>query len=281
VITEVLHLKKKKRNLFIQTGVLLLILIMLLFFLSYLFNPHDPLKVSTGERLQSPSMEHLLGTDQLGRDILARLTEGALYTLGISVLSIFVSLLIGLPVGVLSGYFGKKIDQLFMRVIDTFVAFPDFLLAIAITGLLGPGIWNVMIAIISVKWVGYARLTRSIVLTEKHKDYITMSAFSGSSVWKIMTLHLFKHILPQVIVLASLDIGKIILLISSLSYIGLGAQPPLPEWGAMLNEGRLYFQTSPSLIIFPGLAIMLVVMAFNLIGDGLRDKLDVQSNRKE
>ncbi|MGM7700498.1 nickel transporter permease [Pseudalkalibacillus sp. Hm43] len=263
-----------KWNPFVLTGGFLLIMIVGIILGIPLWTEHDPYTVNTGERLLPSSLEHPLGTDQLGRDILARIAEGATYTLGISFVAILVSLLIGLPLGMISGFLGKKMDQVLMRIIDSFVAFPDFLVAIVITALLGPGIWNVLMAIVFVKWVGYARLARGIVLTEKHKDYITISKLSGSSVWKTITLHLSRHVLAPTIVLATLDMGKVILLISSLSYIGLGAQPPIPEWGTMLNEGRLYFHASPSLIIFPGLAIMLVVMAFNLIGDGIRDQLD-------
>jgi peptide/nickel transport system permease protein len=169
------------------------------------------------------------------------------------------------------------LDTVFMRIADGILALPEFILAIAIAGFLGPSLTNLMISIVFVKWIAYTRVVRSIVITERNKDYVLAAKVGGSSNWKIIRRHMFPQIVSPVLVLATLDIGKVILTISSLSYLGLGAQPPAPEWGAMLNDGRPYFQSAPELMIYPGLAIFFVVLAFNLMGEGLRDKWDVKS----
>ncbi|WP_414625807.1 nickel transporter permease [Brevibacillus thermoruber] len=240
--------------------------------------PHDPLTANMAERLQPPSWEYPLGTDHFGRCMFSRLVAGAQTTLGITALAIVSVMLIGVPLGLAAGYAGGRIDAVVMRLVDGAQALPEFLLAIAITGFLGPGLTNLMISIVLVKWMGYARVVRSIVLSEREKEYVLAARAAGSGAWTILWRHLLPQVFSPVIVLAALDTGKIILTISALSYLGLGAQPPTPEWGAMLNDGRPYFQTVPELMIDPGLAIMLVVIACNLIGEGLRDILDVRSD---
>lgn len=240
--------------------------------------PHDPLTANMAERLQPPSWEYPLGTDHFGRCMFSRLVAGAQTTLGITALAIVSVMLIGVPLGLAAGYAGGRIDAVVMRLVDGAQALPEFLLAIAITGFLGPGLTNLMISIVLVKWMGYARVVRSIVLSEREKEYVLAARAAGSGAWTILWRHLLPQVFSPVIVLAALDTGKIILTISALSYLGLGAQPPTPEWGAMLNDGRPYFQTVPDLMIYPGLAIMLVVISCNLIGEGLRDILDVRSD---
>lgn len=237
---------------------------------------HDPLLVNLAERLLPASLEHPLGTDHLGRDVLTRLLLGTKLTVGYGLLALLVAVIIGVPFGVISGYKGGLIDRIFMRIADAFLSFPDTIVAIVLSGLLGPGIENLLLAIVVVKWVNYARLVRSTVITERQKDYVTVAKINGVSSFRIMRKHLFPHLIGNVLVLASLDLGKIILLISSLSYIGLGAQPPAPEWGAMLNDARPYFQSNLFLMIYPGLAIGFVVLLSNLFGDYLRDKFDVK-----
>ncbi|TWT27062.1 nickel transporter permease [Planomicrobium sp. CPCC 101110] len=243
---------------------------------TFLVLNHDPSFVNLNERLLPMSMEHPLGTDHLGRDVLTRILLGSRLTVGYGLLALLMAVAIGVPCGILAGFKGGFLDRFFMRIADAFQSFPDTIVAIVLSGLLGPGIENLLIAIVLVKWVNYARLVRSIVISERHKDYITMAKVNGLSPWRIMSKHLFPHIIGHVLVLASLDLGKIILLISSLSYIGLGAQPPAPEWGAMLNDSRPYFQSVPSLMVFPGLAIVFVVLLTNLLGDYLRDTFDVK-----
>lgn len=213
----------------------------------------------------------------MGRDVFSRLLAGAQITIGTSILVLFISLCIGVPIGLLSGYLGGRIDRFFMRIVDAFIAFPDYIAAIILSGLFGPGMFNLILAIVFVKWVGYARLARSTVLSEKQKDYILMAKVNGLHSIQIIRRHMIPHVIGNVLVLATLDIGKIILMIASLSYIGLGAQPPTPEWGAMLNEGKAYFYNAPQLMIIPGLAIMAIVLMFNILGDFLRDRFDFKN----
>lgn len=241
-----------------------------------LFLKHDPSFVNLNERLHPASWQHPFGTDHLGRDVLTRILLGFQLTVGYGFLALVLAVAIGVPLGVIAGFKGGVIDRLLMRIADAFLAFPDTVVAIVLSGLLGAGIENLLLAIVLVKWVNYARLARSTVVTERQKDYITMAKINGLSEWRIMGKHLFPHLIGHILVLASLDLGKIILLISSLSYIGLGAQPPAPEWGAMLNEARPYFQSVPALMIYPGLAIVTVVLFSNVLGDYLRDKFDVK-----
>jgi peptide/nickel transport system permease protein len=209
---------------------------------TFLFLRHDPILTNLDGRLQGMSFQHPLGTDQLGRDVLTRLLLGGQQTIGFSLLALGVALFIGIPCGLISGYKRGIVDKIFMRIADAFLSFPDTIVAIVLSGLLGPGIGNLVLAIVFVKWVSYARLVRSTVLSESQKEYILIARINGLSSRKIMRKHLFPHIVGHVLVLASLDLGKIILLISAFSYIGLGVQPPTPEWGAMLNDSRSYFQ---------------------------------------
>ncbi|TDQ34599.1 nickel transporter permease [Aureibacillus halotolerans] len=257
-----------------------LVLLAALFAYTFLYLKHDPYLTDMSVRLQGMSLMHPLGTDHLGRDVLTRLLLGTKLTLGYSALALGIAVVIGVPFGLFAGYMGGLIDRVFMRIADGFLAFPDTIVAIVLSGLLGPGIGNLVIAIVVVKWVNYARLVRSTVMSESQKEYVTMARINGMTPGRIMRKHLFPHLIGHVLVLASLDLGKIILLISALSYIGLGAQPPAPEWGAMLNESRPYFQSSPELMFFPGLAIVLVVLLSNLIGDDLRDRFDVKREER-
>ncbi|MFB1097262.1 nickel transporter permease [Terribacillus sp. JSM ZJ617] len=266
--------KIKKTKVWLISALLLLLIAVVSY--TFLYLKHDATMTDVGNRLASPSWEHPMGTDHLGRDVLTRLLLGFRLTVGYSVIALAAAVIIGVPFGLLAGLKGGWVDRLFMRIADGFLAFPDTVIAIVLSGLLGPGIGNLLFAIVLVKWVNYARMVRSTVLTEVQKDYITIARINGLSTFTIMRKHLMPHIIGNVLVLASLDFGKIILLISSLSYIGLGAQPPTPEWGAMLNESRPYFQANPEMMIYPGLAIVAVVLVANILGDYLRDKFDVK-----
>lgn len=248
---------------------------------AFIYLRHDPTLTNLDGRLQGMSLQHPLGTDQLGRDVLTRLLLGSQQTIGYSLLALMVALIIGIPLGLFSGYKRGLVDRVFMRIADGFLAFPDTIVAIVLSGILGPGISNLVLAIVMVKWVSYARLVRSTVLSESQKDYVLIARTNGLSSSKIMRKHLFPHIIGHVLVLASLDLGKIILLISAFSYIGLGAHPPIPEWGAMLNDSRPYFQSRPELMIYPGLAIVLVVLLTNMLGDYLRDHFDVKKEVRQ
>ena len=241
----------------------------------------DPNYVDLSNRLQSPGIEHWFGTDQLGRDVFSRILNGGQTTVGISMLALFLSILIGVPFGLFSGYWGGRTDWALMRIVDSFMALPDYVVAIIISGLLGPGFFNLLLAIVIVKWVVYTRLARSIVFQEKSKDYLMVSKVSGASTWQILTRHLIPHVLGPILALATLDIGKVILLVASLSFIGLGVRPPSPEWGAMLNEGKAYFMQAEYLMMIPGVAIFLVVLVANWLGNEWVAKYDLSQTREE
>ncbi|GGN94077.1 nickel transporter permease [Saccharibacillus kuerlensis] len=268
--------KSKKHSWQAIIAALFIVLVAAASLYTFMYLKHDPTLTDLRGRLQEGSTLHPLGTDHLGRDVLTRLLLGGIQTIGYSLLALSTALIIGIPFGLIAGYKRGWTDRIFMRIADGFLAFPDTIVAIVLSGLLGAGIGNLVLAIVIVKWVSYARLVRSTVLSESQKDYIRIARTNGLSDARIMTKHLLPHIAGHVLVLASLDLGKIILLISSLSYIGLGAQPPTPEWGAMLNDSRPYFQSRPELMVYPGLAIVSIVLLANMLGDYLRDRFDVK-----
>ncbi|MBH5316994.1 ABC transporter permease subunit [Paenibacillus sp. GSMTC-2017] len=263
----------------VTIGMFILAVIVLMMLTGSWLVANDPLAIDLGRRLAPPSFSYPLGTDHLGRCLFSRLVVGARTTIGITMLTLMIVVFVGIPLGMLSGYLGGRFDSIMMRFLDGASALPEFVVAIAIAGFLGPSLTNLMFAIVWVKWIGYARVARGIVLAERKKDYILAARAAGSNVWNILILHLVKKIIPPILVIGSLDIGKIIMIIAMMSYVGLGAQPPAPEWGAMLNEGRTFFQSHPQLILYPGLAIFIVVIACNLIGEGLRDHLDVKNSK--
>ena len=243
--------------------------------------PQDPNLTATADKLQGPSTAHWLGTDDLGRDVFSRILTGGLTTVGLSAMALGISILIGVPLGLLSGYLGGRTDWALMRVVDIFLALPEYIVAMIITGLMGQGFGNLLLAILIIKWVGYTRLARSVVMQEKAKDYLMVSTISGASTVSIMRRHLLPHIVGPVMALATVDIGKVILLVASLSYLGLGVQLPSAEWGAMLNEAQMFFTQAPHLMLAPGLAIFLVVCAANWLGDQLQSLYAISGERKE
>ena len=238
--------------------------------------PKDPLNAVMTKPLHSPDNENLLGTDILGRDILSRIIYGTRYSLFMTLVLVGTVFTLGTILGLLAGYFGGIVDTLIMRLADMMVSFPGIILAIAIAGLLGPSMTNAIIAISSVTWPKYARLSRSMVLKIKKELYVEAAKLTGSKDKDI----LFKYILPNMITLmlvtAISDIGALMLEISALSFLGFGAQPPIPEWGAMLNEGRTYLAKAPWLMLYPGMAIVIVVVVFNMLGDNIKDLIDIK-----
>ena len=241
--------------------------------------PHDPTAVDARAILAAPSGEHWLGTDNLGRDIFSRLVYGARWSLGAAAAAAAAIVLVGITVGVISGYVGGLLDDVAMRIVDVLLAFPSLVLALAIVGTLGPSLRNVMIGMVAVWWVDYARVMRGLTLGVRGREYVIAAQCAGASSSHIIVRHILPNVIPSVLVLATLELGGLILAISGLSFLGLGAQPPTPEWGTMLNDGRPFFQRAPQLMIYPGLAITLVVVGCNLLGDGLRDVLDPRLKR--
>lgn len=236
--------------------------------------PHDPTEVNATAILSSSTSTYWLGTDNLGRDTFSRLLYGARWTLGAALAATLVIVTIGVAVGVTAGYFGGVVDDILMRIVDVLLAFPSLVLALAIVGMLGPSLVNVMIGMVAVWWVDYARIIRGLAMSLRNRDYIASAHCIGCSNHHVIVRHLLPNVIPSIVVLATLELGALMLAISGLSFLGLGAQPPTPEWGSMLNAGRLYFLSAPQLMIYPGLAITISVLGFNLLGDGLRDVLD-------
>jgi peptide/nickel transport system permease protein len=235
---------------------------------------NNPTEVNMKNRLISPNEKHPMGTDQLGRDVLSRIVYGGRVSIAATTIATFMIMILGLTIGVIAGYFGGIIDQTIMRIVDILLAFPNLILTIAIAGILGPSLMNLIIAMSATGWVGYSRIVRGSVLSVKETEFIEAARAMGCSNSYIITRHVIPNIISPVIVIAAISMGHTILMITGLSFLGLGAQPPTPEWGAMLNDGRSYLTTAPHLMIFPGLMIMVVVLAFNFVGDALRDVLD-------
>jgi ABC-type dipeptide/oligopeptide/nickel transport system permease subunit len=236
--------------------------------------PHDPHDQDVVNRYAPPSSEHLLGTDNLGRDNLSRLMYGARVSL-FSALAVGVAiLLIGISVGLLSGFVGGFIDGLLMRIIDVLLAFPSLLLALAITGMLGPGLFHLLIGMTAVWWTEYARVMRGLVLSMKERPFVESARALGLPAHRVALRHILPNIVSPVVVLGTLRTGQLLLALSALSFLGLGVQPPTAEWGAMLSEGQNYLASAPQLMLYPGVAITISALGFNLLGDGLRDVLD-------
>jgi peptide/nickel transport system permease protein len=239
-----------------------------------LIAPYDPTKASPSEAFGAPSRQHLLGTDYIGRDILSQLMFGARISLRMGVISVAIGGALGSIVGLLSGFYAHIVDAVIMRLVDMMLAFPGMILALSIVSVLGPSLTNVMIAVGLSLVPVFARLVRGLVLSEKEKVYIEAARAIGTPGRRIAFLHIFPNVLAPIIVVATLNIGNAIIAAAALSFLGLGAQPPTPEWGAMLAGGRNYLRDAWWMSTFPGLAIFVTVLAINMVGDGLRDALD-------
>jgi peptide/nickel transport system permease protein len=243
--------------------------------------PYDPLVQDLGSRLRPPSSEHWLGTDSLGRDIASRILYGARISLIIGVVVVTAAGLVGTAIGLVAGYAGGLVDELLMRLTEVFLAFPALILAMAIAGALGPSLTNAIIAIAAVTWAVYARLVRGQILSLRRREFVEAARAMGASSTRIVVRHLLPNALAPLMIQASFDLGSSIIAAAGLSFIGFGAQPPTPEWGVMISEGRNYISTQPWLSLFPGLAILLAVGSFNLLGDGLRDAFDPRLSRAD
>ncbi|WP_226666335.1 nickel ABC transporter permease subunit NikC [Metabacillus litoralis] len=238
--------------------------------------PNDPIAVNLALKLQPPSWDYPLGTDHLGRCTLSRILYGARISLGFAMLIFISSIVIGLIVGTFSGYKGGLIDHLLMRFCDGVMAFPSLILILGLVGIFGPGLKQVIVAIMLVQWVYYARMFRGMVLSLKEQNFIAAAKISGSSGWKIIRKHIVPNVLPPLAVMGTLEMGWAIMDISAMSFLGLGVQAPTPEWGAMIHEGKTYIRTNPELMIYPGLIIMIVIVTFNLLGEALLERYGVK-----
>lgn len=253
-----------------QVGAAIVLLFLLTGLLAPWIAPADPLQIHMEHKLSLPSLEYPLGTDHLGRCVLSRLIYGVRTSLYYSLIALAAVFSISVPIGLLAGYAGGKVDHFIMRIIDILLAFPSLILSLAITAMLGPSMQNLLIAFVAVWWTGYARVIRGMVLQIKESDYIMAARAAGTSHLQIVFRHILLNTARPILVLASMEVGTMILSIAGLSFLGLGAQPPTPEWGIMLNDSRPYIQTAPRLLLFPGLTIMFAVLGFNLLGEGLK-----------
>ena len=267
-------IKGFKENKAFRVTSLLVLLLILITVLAPVIAPYNPLEAVMRDANAAPSAAHLFGTDKLGRDVLSRILYGASYSLTSVLFLVFLIFVVGTFLGVIAGYFGGIVDTVIMRFADMMISFPGVILAIAIAGLLGGSLVNAMIAMLCVTWTKYARLSRSMVLKIKKRDFVDAAIVSGGSSTHILWVHILPNILPLMVITAAADIGAMMMELAGLSFLGFGSQPPAPEWGLMLNEGRQQLQTAPWLMIFPGLAIFITVVVFNLWGDSLRDVLD-------
>lgn len=236
--------------------------------------PHDPLEMELTKKFMPISMEYPMGTDNMGRCIFSRIVHGIRPTIGFSLIACAISSTFGIFIGMLSGFKGGKIDMIIMRLCDVLYSFPSLVLTLVIVSFLGPGIKNIIIAMISVQWIWYARVSRNLTIRERELSYVACSKLVGSSNIKILIKSILPNIFPQVLAIITIDFGHTILAVSGFSFLGLGVKAPLPEWGMMINDGRSFMHSSPMLMFWPGIMILLVVLSTNIIGDKLRDTLE-------
>ena len=276
-VVLLLRLVRRRTALF---GLVVVAVVVLAALLAPLVSPFDPLAQDIGQRLKEPGWQdasgrvHPLGTDHLGRDILARIIHGSRIALLVGLAAVLISGVLGMLIGLVAGYFGGKVDDVLMRLADVQLAFPFILLAIAVIGVLGPSLRNIIIVIGVSSWVVYARVVRGEVLSIREREFVHAAVALGSRDWRILGRHVLPNAFTPWLVVATLDMARVIVIESALSFLGLGVQPPTPTWGGMLADGRVYLSTAWWLATFPGLAILITVLGINLFGDGLRDTLD-------
>lgn len=269
--------KKKivnRKNYILYIGAFLSVFVLLVTVFGPIFEPYNPTKMELSQKFIAPCREFIFGTDHLGRDIFSRVIEGARVSLVIAGCVVLFSAVLGVVLGMISGYVGGAVDMIVMRVVDALLAFPTIIFALALSTMMGTGQMNLIIAITCIQWTRYARIARGETLMLKNAEYVEAARSIGNNTAQILAKYIFPNVVSKIIILASLDIGTIILYCASLSFLGLGAQPPSPDWGVMISEGKDYIQYAPWLTLFPGLAIAVSALAFNMLGDGLRDLLD-------
>ncbi|MFA3799391.1 nickel transporter permease [Leptotrichia hongkongensis] len=269
-------LRLKRKNIQLAVFLTLAIIVVLIAIFAPVIVPKNPFKM-IAPSLRRPSRQYIFGTDHLGRDLFSRIIYGSRYSIFMTLVLVFIVFFIGTVLGVVAGYFGGIIDTVIMRFGDMMIAFPGLIFAIAIAGLLNPSPKNSVIAIAAVTWTKYARLARSMVLKIKQELYIKAAKLTGSKDYSVIFKYIIPNMITTMIVTAVSDIGTLMLEIAALSFLGFGAQPPIPEWGAMLNEGRTTLSSAPWMMMYPGLAIVIVVTIFNMLGDAARDLIDIKS----
>lgn len=266
------------RNPLALVGIALIVLFIVCALVGPTIAPRDPASIDLAVRLQSPSVQHLFGTDELGRDICSRILYGARISMLVGLSVVGGSLLLGIFVGSVAGYYGGRADRfLNIIVMNAFLSFPGILLAIAFVAFLGPGLWNLILALIIGGWVGYARLVRAQVMAAREREYVQAARALGATSLRILWRHILPNIMQPVIVQAAIGMAGAILAEGTMSFLGLGVPPPVPSWGAMLNDGRTHLFDAPHVLLFPAAAVMLAVLAFNFVGDAMRELLDPRS----
>ena len=258
----------------IRVGLVIVLVAVLAALVGPALSPYNPVAQELARRLEPPTLSHPFGLDELGRDILARLLAGARISLLVGLAVVSVSSVVGMLLGSIAGYFGGRVDDVISRVVDVLMAFPGILLAIALVAVLGPSLTNVVLALSVIGWVGYARLVRGQALRARELDFVHAARALGAGSARVVLRHVLPTAFPTVVVQATLGMAGAIIAEASLSFLGLGVQPPTPSWGTMLDAGRAHLFDAPHLTIFPGLAIGLLVLGFNFLGDGLRDRVD-------
>jgi peptide/nickel transport system permease protein len=254
-------------------GLTILMILLMSALLAPVLAPHDPTRQNLANDLRTYSSENPLGTDKLGRDILSRVLYGGRISLLVGTTTVVISLAIGVAIGSISGYFGGWADQWLMRLVDIIMAFPGILLAIAFTAVLGPGLDHVVLALCLIGWTSYARLVRGEILALKEQEFVQAARALGCKPGRVIARHLLPNLLPPLLIQATFGLAAAIIAEGSLSFLGLGVEPPTPSWGSMLNDGRQFLLVAPHLTTYPGIAIMITVFGLNLVGDGLHDRL--------
>ena len=273
----------KKQNFFMKNkvftifSIFAILIVLMAIFAPVVCHGIDPLTGNLMDAILPPSKEHIFGTDKMGRDIFARVIYGARTSLVASFSVVILITVIGTFFGVIAGYFGGIVDAVIMRIADMMIAFPGLVLALAVAGIMGASVRNAVIAIALVSWTKYARLARSLVMKIRHRDFVAAAIVTGSKTPYMLVRYMLPNVLPTLVITATTDIGSMMLELAALSFLGFGAVAPTPEWGLMLSEGRAYMQSAPWLMVFPGLAIFVTVVVFNMLGDSLRDILDPRS----
>ena len=280
ILKSILHFFKavhdaiNRKNVILIGGLIIAALVLLMTLIGPYFMPHNPTQMDLAHALKAPCSTYLLGTDNMGRDILSRIILGSRESLGIAFFVVLISAVVGTMIRMVSGYFGGAVDMLFMRLVDVFLAFPTIVFVLAVTTFAQASQMNLVIAISCVQWVRYARIARGEAVLIRNAEYIEAAKAMGNSSVSILLRYFLANVAPKILVMMSMDIGSIILYCASLSFLGLGAQPPSPSWGVMISDGKDYIRYAPWMAIYPGVAVAITALGFNMIGDGLRDRID-------
>jgi peptide/nickel transport system permease protein len=271
--------RRLARNKLAMVGLVVVAILFVVAFLANQLSPYPPDQINTHQILMSPSGAHWMGTDILGRDVLSRIIHGAGVSLSVGFVAVGISSLIGVFLGAMAGYYGGIVERLIMRFVDIMLCFPTFFLILAVIAFIGPSIWNIMVVIGATSWMGVTRLVRAEFLSVRERDFVQAAISQGASDLRIIFIHILPNTMAPVLVAATLGVAAAVLVESSLSFLGIGVQPPDPSWGNMLTEGKDNIEIAWWLSVFPGLAILITVMGYNLLGEGIRDSLDPRLRR--